>query len=233
MNAVDLFAGAGGITEGAESADVRVVWAANHWSAVPSHDLLLASPSMPGSFARSRERAPTSRRDATRSTAWAVVSCAEVHRPYAALIENVVAFTRWSLYPAWCEAMQTLGYTLSPHVLDAADYGIPQNRPPLIIVATRSKAPLPLRPRTGSQRPIGPHIEWDRGPWRMIDKTLAPATLHRIANGRRAFGECFLAPYYSGGSGTHGPQYQAADRHHHNARPLGRNRRQPHANAQR
>ena len=102
------------------------------------------------------------------STAWTVVSCSEVHRPYAALIENVVAFTRRALHPTWCAALRGLGYTLSPHVLDSAGYSVPQNRPRLIIVATRSKAPLILRPRTGSQRPIGPYIEWDRGPCRAI-----------------------------------------------------------------
>jgi DNA (cytosine-5)-methyltransferase 1 len=38
-------------------------------------------------------------------------------------------------------------------------------------------------------------------PWRTIDKTLAPKTLLRIENGRRRFGERFVAPYYSRGSG--------------------------------
>ena len=33
MRAVDLFAGAGGFSTGAELAGARVVWAANHWPA--------------------------------------------------------------------------------------------------------------------------------------------------------------------------------------------------------
>lgn len=33
MNAIDLFAGAGGFTEGATAAGCRVLWAGNHWPA--------------------------------------------------------------------------------------------------------------------------------------------------------------------------------------------------------
>ena len=74
MTAIDLFAGLGGWTLGAQWAGVRVIWAANHWpeavrwhsanhpdtehscqdlhqanwSHVPRHDLLLASPACQG-----------------------------------------------------------------------------------------------------------------------------------------------------------------------------------------
>jgi DNA (cytosine-5)-methyltransferase 1 len=73
MKAVDLFAGWGGFTEGAEQAGIEVVWAANHWplaveahahnhpsathvcqdlrqadwTKLPAYDLLLAGPSCP------------------------------------------------------------------------------------------------------------------------------------------------------------------------------------------
>lgn len=74
MDVIDLFAGAGGSSEGARQAGARVVWAANHWrlavdihernhpetqhecqdlmqadfSALPPCDLVLASPACQG-----------------------------------------------------------------------------------------------------------------------------------------------------------------------------------------
>lgn len=105
MNAIDLFAGAGGFSTDAQMAGCNVIWAANHWreavdthasnhphaahkcqdlqqadwTQVPTHDLLLASPACQGhSRARGKERP---HHDALRSTAWAVVSAAECHRP--------------------------------------------------------------------------------------------------------------------------------------------------------
>lgn len=220
MIAVDLFAGLGGFTEGATRAGARVVWAANHWQAavevhaanhpdtihacqdlhqanwldVPKHDLLLASPSCQGhSRARGKERP---HHDAARSTAWAVVSCAEVHRPAVVVCENVIEWSRWLLWPAWCQAMAALGYAVSPHVVDAADYGVRQNRLRLIVVCTRSRYPFVLRAVRREHLPAEPLIAWGRGTWRRIDASLATATRERIAHGRKHFGARFLISYY-------------------------------------
>lgn len=220
MIAVDLFAGLGGFTTGAAAAGVTVAWAANHWPVavdthrlnhpdvahacqdlhqtnwheVPRHDILLASPACQGhSRARGRDRP---HHDATRSTAWAVVSCAEVHRPSLVVVENVPEFTGWTLYPAWSQAMQALGYTLAPHVLDSADYGVPQNRRRLILLATRSRKPLLLAPRRGPQPTIARHVDFTAPKWRTIDGRLAAATHERIAHGRRYHGDRFLICYY-------------------------------------
>lgn len=231
MRAVDLFAGAGGFTEGARQAGLQVVWAANHWRAavdthalnhpevahacqdlqqadftqLPRHDALLASPSCQGhSPARGKERP---HHDAARATAWAVVTCAEVHRQDVIVCENVKEWaTRWVLWPAWVAAMNALGYTVAPHIVDAADYGIPQNRERLIVVCTKSRAPFKLRDRRGTpHEAIGPHIDWsDAGKWGPINARLAPATLARIARGRADFGARFVMPYYGSGSGLTG-----------------------------
>lgn len=213
MKAIDLFAGAGGFSTGATMAGVQVIWAANHWPAavqvhsnnhpgtahacqdlqqadwtqVPAHDLLLASPACQGhSPARGKDRP---HHDTQRATAWSVVSALECHKPQGAVIENVKDFAKWTLFPAWCAAMNALGYALSFNLVDSADHGVPQQRVRLFIVATRSKHPielaLPKREHTG----IGSVIEWDAGKWSPIEKTgRSAATLERIRNGRARHG---------------------------------------------
>ena len=229
MIGIDLFAGAGGFTEGAHMAGVHVAYAANHWPLavsfhqanhpgtrtdcqdvqqadwrqVPRHDVQLASPACQGHTpARGKERPY---HDALRSTAWAVVSCAEYHRSEAVVVENVPAFLNWTLYPAWEDAMRRLGYAVAPHLLDAADHGVPQHRERLFLVCTRSRNPLQLKLPKRPHRPISDVIEWNAHAWSPIAKPgRSEATLRRITAGRAVFGERFVAPYYSNGSGLTG-----------------------------
>lgn len=226
MKAIDLFAGAGGFSTGATMAGCNVVWAANHWPAavavhadnhpdtahacqdlqqadwtrVPAHDLLMASPACQGhSRARGQDRP---HHDALRSTAWAVVSAAECHRPAVVLVENVPEFAQWALYPAWCAALHALGYALAPMVLDAADHGVAQHRRRLFIVATRSRHPLELsfkpQPHVGS----GQIIDFAAGRWSAIDKPgRAASTLARVTSGRACHGGRFVTAYYGSETG--------------------------------
>jgi DNA (cytosine-5)-methyltransferase 1 len=230
MKAVDLFAGAGGFSEGAKMAGVKVVWAGNHsrsavdthaanhpntihacqdlhqadWSLVPQHDLLLASPCCQGHTPARGKAANNPHHDASRSTAWAVVDAVEYHSPYAVLIENVPHFMKWRLYPAWRMAMQALGYQLAPHIVDAADHGVPQHRERLFIVATRSERPLMLQLPKRPYVPAASIVNWNH-PMNPIDKPgRAENTLQRIRRGRAEFGERFVMPYYGKGSGLTG-----------------------------
>lgn len=221
LRAIDLFAGAGGFSTGARMAGCKVVWAANHWRAavdvhaanhpetvhacqdlhqadwtqVPEHDLLLASPACQGhTHARGKERP---HHDATRSTAWAVVSALEYHRPPLAEVENVPAFTRWVLFRAWCEAITALGYAISPHLIDCADLGVPQHRERVFITLTRSKHPIQLKLPKRDHVPAASIIDFGAGRWSPIRrKGRAQATLARIANGRQQHGERFLTAFY-------------------------------------
>lgn len=225
MDAIDLFAGAGGFTTGATAAGVRVVYAANHWRAavdahaanhpgvthacqdlhqadwhkLPRHDLLLASPSCQGhSRARGKDKP---RHDAARSTAWAVVSCAEVHRSPFVIVENVPEFKKWILFPEWASAMAKLGYAMAPHEVDAADHGVRQHRRRLFLVFSRSVAPLTLRLPRRQHRSIRDAIGWDEGTWRpwasaVRKRPLSEKTLERIVAGRAEHGDRFLVAYY-------------------------------------
>ena len=229
MKAIDLFAGAGGFSTGAAMAGCRVVWAANHWPAavqvhannhpstqhvcqdlqqadwtqVPAHELMLASPACQGhSPARGKEKP---HHDAQRATAWAVVSAAECHAPYAFVVENVPEFARWTLFPAWCAAMEALGYALAPMVLDAADHGVAQHRRRLFIVGTRSKSPIQLSLPRCPHVPASSVIDFGAGRWTPVHHPRRSlATLQRVESGRHRFGHRFVAPYYGSGSGETG-----------------------------
>ena len=231
MKAIDLFAGAGGFSTGATMAGIKVVWAANHWQSavgihaanhpgtqhvcqdlhqadwakVPAHDILLASPCCQGHSKARGKAGNNPQHDASRSTAWAVVSALEYHRPAFAVIENVPEFMHWKLFPAWRLAMQALGYQLAPHVIDAADHGVPQHRERLFLVASRSKKPLQLALPSRDHVPALSFVDFKAGKWSPIEKPgRAANTLARIANGRAAHGNRFVMPYYGSGSGLTG-----------------------------
>jgi site-specific DNA-cytosine methylase len=231
INAIDLFAGLGGQSTGLALSGIgKVLWAANHWptaveyhtlnhpdtihacqdlhqanfSYVPDHDLMMASPCCQGhTNARGAEG---STHDASRSTAWAVVAAAEVKRPKLLLVENVTEFLQWTLYPAWENALNRLGYTLSPHILDAADYGVAQNRVRMFLVGSLSKNPIKLD--MPKEDPISARtvIDLDAGRWSDISKPgRSVKTLARIKRGREELGtDTFLIPYYGSGSGLTG-----------------------------
>lgn len=231
MRAIDLFSGAGGFSTGAVQAGCDVVWAANHWPAavevhatnhprtlhlcqdlqqadwmqVPSHDILLASPCCQGhSPARGKDHG-NPKHDASRATANAVVDALEFHRPWMAVVENVPEFAEWVRYPAWKASIEALGYSVSPHIVDAADHGVPQHRVRLFIVITRSKAPLQLRLPQRDHVTAAQFIDFDAGKWSQIKKPgRSHATLRRVTNGRRDQGHRFVMPYYGSGSGLTG-----------------------------
>lgn len=220
MKAIDLFAGLGGWTEGATQAGVQVVWAANHdpvaveyharahpnaihacqdlhqarWIDVPAHDLLLASPCCQGhSRARGVDRP---HHDTARSTAWAVVSAAEVHRPQFLAVENVEEMRDWVLYPVWKAALNALGYSLVEHVLDVADTGTPQHRERLFIVGSRSLAPLRLQIPKVDHKPVADVLDWSAGEWTPVEGH-CERTVSRWRKGLAdGLGSRMLLPYY-------------------------------------
>ncbi len=227
MRAVDLFAGAGGFTSGAKAAGIDVVFAANHWmdaveaherahpdvehdcqdlrqfdwSTLPDFEVLLASPECKGhTKAKGKER---KHHDASRATSWAVIDCAETCRPPLVVVENVPEFLDWELFPSWADAMRRLGYTLSPHIFDSADVGVPQNRVRMFLIGSLD----------GEVEIEAPHVEHvsvrsvldlDNVGGPVYTERRAANTISRHEAGRRNVGDIFLAPFYGAGSGKTG-----------------------------
>lgn len=223
IKGIDLFAGAGGTSTGATNAGVDILWAANHdplavefhgknhpttehacqdlqqadWSLVPKHDIVFASPCCQGHSRAAGKRKATLKADISRSTAWAVISCLEAHETEVAVIENVPDFLNWVLYPAWEQAMKSLGYSLSVNFVNAADLGVPQNRPRLFIVATRSDNPIILDLPKYAHVPARSFIDlnMEGHKWDKVSSRVE-ATQLRVRNGRKQFGEVFLDAAY-------------------------------------
>lgn len=220
MRVVDLFAGAGGFSEGARQAGCSVVWAANHWknavqihlqnhpetihscqdlqqtdfATLPDYEILLASPACQG---HSRARGPDKpRHDAARSTAWSVVSCVESTRPVLFVVENVVEFTAWSLFPQWKSCLESMGYKIQVNILNAQNFMVPQSRIRVFITGTLKKKPLVLRePSVRNPIAFSSVVDKNAGGWvRVADK--AKTTQSQWREGRKVHGEKFLIAYY-------------------------------------
>ncbi len=217
LRAIDLFAGLGGFTLGAQLAGVEVVWASNHWdlivrthaanhpdvihvcqdlrqadfSRIPDYDLLLASPccqggSQAGRPGRKRDPRVAQRHDEYRSTAWAVVDCAEATRPRAFIVENIPDMRDWELYPVWKLALQTLGYALTELKLLATDFGVPQLRSRLFIVGMLGERAFDFCPPPPARPAFGPCIDWDAPGWRPVAQARPKARERiRAAQARR------------------------------------------------
>jgi DNA (cytosine-5)-methyltransferase 1 len=91
----------------------------------------------------------------SRATAWDVVRFAEVHRYNAIIVENVVDFRKWRLFPEWLRALQKLGYEwqvvyinamfahMRPNVGLAVGDFVPQSRDRMFVVLWRKGLPRP------------------------------------------------------------------------------------------
>lgn len=121
-------------------------------------------------FSPARGAAPVSPR--VRSLAWIVVKYARTVRPAVMMVENVRAFLDWGpvrqrtrdgvplvdkagrpvmepiperkgeTFRRWVRNLEHEGYVVEWKVLDAADYGVPQHRRRLFVVARRDGKPI-------------------------------------------------------------------------------------------
>lgn len=209
-------------------AGVRVVWAGNHWQlavdvhernfpgtthvcqdlrqadwrSLPPFSLLLGAPACQGHSSASQPKR-RGYHDAMRATAWSIVDCADVTQPRALIVENVMAFRRWRLYPTWRSALETLGYRLTELQLDASRHGVPQRRTRLFIVGLRSRKPFhyasPLKPESA----FGECLEQpDPGGWKLIDRDAQPGARDRMRAAQKRSGRRCLVQHVTGHPGV-------------------------------
>ncbi len=164
-----------------------------------------------------------------RASAWHVLDWIEKLRPDNVLLENVPEFRDWgpivdgeptrdgSIFERWIGMLEALGYAVSTDddgrygvVLNAADYGDPQSRRRLFILASRTASPTPPEPTHDDEDPDKPDrrvaadiIDWsDPGSsiWtRDLElarvQPLSKKTMARIAEGIRRHCDGRLAAF--------------------------------------
>lgn len=181
LTAIDLFAGAGGATEGLKRAGFNVLGAVefdheaarsfklNHPMVAVWEDdirkvsatevrrdlglrigeltLLKACPPCQGFSTLAGNRVPTN--DPRNELVKHTIRFVRELRPAAVLLENVPGLARDQRAKDTMEAMRGLGYAVKSYVVNAVDFGVPQKRRRLIILALRglrSKLPESLTP---------------------------------------------------------------------------------------
>ncbi len=111
---------------------------------------------------------------ADRNTAYAILAAADTLRPETITVENVPGFYQWEAFEAWCAMLRAFGYVVTPHILNARDFGGAQDRPRAIITARLGKA-LHLEVPNIAPRTIGDCLEADVADkwWSPIDSKSA------------------------------------------------------------
>jgi DNA (cytosine-5)-methyltransferase 1 len=230
LRGIDLFCGAGGSSRGAADAGVKMVGAIDRWNlatqtyadnfpsarlnvvttvlsddsgagvfnSIGKIDLLIASPECTNhSLARgNRPRCEDSRR-----SGWFVTRFIEDLEPEFIVLENVAMMRHWDGYhELYRNLEQRHGYKLRSQVLDAADFGVPQNRKRLFIFGSKKCQPDEVRPTVRRHRTARSILDkagtWLAGP--LDNGKRAENTLARVRHGINLVGRGtdFITVYY-------------------------------------
>ncbi len=165
---IDLFCGAGGSSWGARDAGAEIVAGFDMWTTsglvysdnfpeskffhgkleyldageiareLGGIDLILASPECTN---HSPAKGNKPRCDISRDTAFQVIKFAKVLSPRWLVVENVVSMKMWSRFQLLIKELKDLGYKMNIQVLNAADFGVPQNRKRLFIICDKKQEP--------------------------------------------------------------------------------------------
>ena len=119
----------------------------------------------------------------------------QAQKPRLVIFENVIGLTHKKFKPVLggiLKSFQSLGYTAHHNVLNSRDYGVPQDRRRVIIVAIRTDCIIANRPFKWPDARPAPGISAALDPWVSTDKVgrlpLAPRQKDAC---RRAYKECY------------------------------------------
>lgn len=145
----------------------------------------------------------------TRELAWTVARWAKERRPRVVMMENVRRFEQWGrlnkngqpnkkhageTFERFVDSFRSLGYDIEWRALDAADYGVPQHRKRLFIIARNDgepiRWPMPTHGDAVPYRTVRGCIDWQSPCWSVVDRepSLCEKTLRRIRLGIDKFG---------------------------------------------
>jgi DNA (cytosine-5)-methyltransferase 1 len=240
IRTLDLFCGGGGSSWGARGAGADIVCGVDAWDLavktfadnfpeadVVNHrlhlrsnsrllgrlgkiDLILASPECTN---HTCARGSRPRDEESQGTARFVLNFARALKPRWIVIENVVQMKVWSGYQALVSELKR-SYRVTTQTLDAANFGVPQQRRRLFIVCDRERDPPDLRTLRLHKTPnvldfLDPVGTWPVKP--LHNGRRAQPTLERARRAMAALGRGvpFLIVYY-GSDGAGG--WQSLDR---------------------
>lgn len=107
---------------------------------------------------------PDEAAERSRATMWDVVRFSEFHRYPIVIVENVIEVTRWAPFPAWLQAMRSLGYAVevichnSMHA-QLAGLPAPQSRDRVYIAFWDRRLPRPAWEHAQTPRAWCPRCE--------------------------------------------------------------------------
>lgn len=174
---VSLFSGCGGLDLGFKWSGFDVVWAIDNsetacqvyeknvgreiacgdiqsvdYDDVPDCDVIIGGPPCQAFSLVGKRDAM----DGNFSLVWEFLRGVKEKSPHAFVMENVpglrsaVDRNGRKILPVLIKSFERLGYTVAAHVVNAADYGVPQRRKRLVLIGSRGKNSISLVPKTHS-----------------------------------------------------------------------------------
>lgn len=165
--------------------------------------MLLASPECTN---HTCAKGSAKRSEASRKTALQVLRFARVFKPRWIVIENVTQMRQWRRYRTFRASIESLGYTIREQVLNAKNFGVPQDRKRLFILCDREGQPPKVVPDPRGKPKSARHILDGNGEWKftaLLEEKRAHSTVARYCNGLERMGEnrSFLLVYYGTDAG--------------------------------